>query len=40
MTSCATRDFFASHWLSYHTKSETAEPGLRRTSWILDNDDT
>ncbi|VDL70041.1 unnamed protein product [Nippostrongylus brasiliensis] len=29
MTSCATRDFFASHGLSYHPTSETAEPGVR-----------
>ncbi|VDL75433.1 unnamed protein product [Nippostrongylus brasiliensis] len=31
MTSCATRDFFGSHRLSYHPTTETAEPGVRGT---------
>ncbi|KAK5985355.1 hypothetical protein GCK32_007979 [Trichostrongylus colubriformis] len=35
MTSCATRDFFASHRLSYRPTSETVEPGVRGTEAVF-----
>ncbi|WKX94396.1 hypothetical protein Q1695_011558 [Nippostrongylus brasiliensis] len=35
MASCATRDFFASHRLSYHPTSKMAEPSVRDTEAVF-----